>query len=872
MAEVRIDFAVDTKDGSAKIGDLSGRLKELGTQSETTRSILQGVGQAAGQFLVAGLAAAAAAFASVGRAALGAVKGLIDLGGNLSDLSAKTGISTEALQKLAYAGSLVGVSQDEITAAAVKMERSLAAGDAVFGKLGLSVQKLRAMKPDEAFAAIAERIASIKDPAAQALAATEAFGKGGIAVMALLKSNIKEAGDEVARLGAVISDDTIAAADALGDEATKLEKAWEGVKNQFAAAIVQNPQLLDMLKKVVAAMGDLSKWVHENRGAISVLVESGFKVATMAAEALWAVMKRLGGVYMWMAEVVAPGFKKALQDANEAAITAEAVRLAKQALAPKKPSTVPDDFPAGNAGPAAYWAAELKGLEKHNAEVRKRLDARAEVERMEAEKRARIEKIFADTVNAIYREEEREAEEHAAAIKAAQDQLKKDGDDFMQSWEAQLKREHEQLMRNLDTVEQFGNAIQDLGDAFGSGFISTIGQAISGFAQFAKEAASATSKAQLFAVAIETIASAYSGGYQSKSPGKGALTGAAKGAATGAVIGSIVPGVGTVAGGVIGGVAGGIAGFIGGKKGQAAELAELRAQFEALMAQARQAGTVLDHVFNPRNAREYKAAIDEVKRALDTQAEAQQKLQEAVERYGFTVEELGPTMAKQRLDEQMAQIYQDWQLLTAAGVDHQAMLERIGPSVGNLIDQYKGAGVEIPAAMKPIIDDLYAHGKLLHENGEAYTQAEYDGISYAQTMSQMFQDLITKINDLVDAIRGVPKDINIKGHYTPPPNLPGGGGGGGGGEEGEEEPGGGRGRTQHALGFEGWVLPRAGGVPVNLAEAGRPEYVRISSNGPETDRGAVAGPQHIVIPVSIGGQQLDEIIMRRVRGGYIRVA
>jgi hypothetical protein len=36
-------------------------------------------------------------------------------------------------------------------------------------------------------------------------------------------------------------------------------------------------------------------------------------------------------------------------------------------------------------------------------------------------------------------------------------------------------------------------------------------------------------------------------------------------------------------------------------------------------------------------------------------------------------------------------------------------------------------------------------------------------------------------------------------------------------------------------------------------------------------RGA-GGAETIVIPVSIGGQQLDEIIMRRVRGGYIRVS
>jgi hypothetical protein len=69
-------------------------------------------------------------------------------------------------------------------------------------------------------------------------------------------------------------------------------------------------------------------------------------------------------------------------------------------------------------------------------------------------------------------------------------------------------------------------------------------------------------------------------------------------------------------------------------------------------------------------------------------------------------------------------------------------------------------------AMKPMIDAAIANGEILDENGNAYESAEAAGITYSQTMSEMFESLIKKIDDFVSAIRGIePEPITIPVQY-----------------------------------------------------------------------------------------------------------
>ncbi len=241
----------------------------------------------------------------------------------------------------------------------------------------------------------------------------------------------------------------------------------------------------------------------------------------------------------------------------------------------------------------------------------------------------------------------------------------------------------------------------------------------------------------------------------------GALQGAAAGAKMGSAFGPW--------GAAIGGVVGGIAGFI--KSSNAAEMAtndlrdaffESQGGFEEF---SRSMAEVSDEdwakkIFDASTVEEFNALVREAQGLLDTQGAAQDALNDAVERYGFTIEELGPAMQRQELEDMAGQLLTDWKLLIASGIDIGTVVERMGGNMVDFVEKSLAAGQDIPIAMKPMIDQLIASGQLLDENGEAFTSAEDAGITFAQTMSEQFSSLIEKIDAMVNALLGI-DDIDV---------------------------------------------------------------------------------------------------------------
>jgi len=259
-------------DASSAMDALSGKTGKLGQYL----SALGPMGLAAGAgigALALGLGAAAAAGAGLISWAADATRHLIDVGGSLADLAAKTGVGVEALQALGFAGSLVGVSMEEIGGSVSKMQKAIADGDASFKQLGLSIEHLRSIGPEQQFAEIAAKIAAIKDPTQQAAAAMDVFGKSGTQLLPLIKSDMAAAADEARRLGIILSSETVAAADALGDQVDVAAKAWEAFENQAAAALVETGLLQDAVALATDVFGTMTTVVKENKGAFRELAD-----------------------------------------------------------------------------------------------------------------------------------------------------------------------------------------------------------------------------------------------------------------------------------------------------------------------------------------------------------------------------------------------------------------------------------------------------------------------------------------------------------------------------------------------------------------------------------------------------------------------
>lgn len=149
----------------------------------------------------------------------------------------------------------------------------------------------------------------------------------------------------------------------------------------------------------------------------------------------------------------------------------------------------------------------------------------------------------------------------------------------------------------------------------------------------------------------------------------------------------------------------------------------------------------------------------------------------AAGRYGIQLDALGPKVNQLNIDQQSAQISQDWKLLTSDGEDINAIMEGMKGKVQDVVTAALRFGDEIPLSMKPVIDNMIIAGKLTDQFGNKLT--DDSKIKFGADLQDDFQKLIDKINDLVDVLSGnapggglpgainrVPKNIDISVRYN----------------------------------------------------------------------------------------------------------
>lgn len=141
----------------------------------------------------AGLRSIGTKMAGIGVAAVTALlataKAFSDTGDVLDKMSLRTGVSVEALSELGFAADLSGTDLETLEAGLRNMQKSLveaAKGSEgttqSLGLLGLTVQDLAGMSPDQQFKLLAERTARASEQTAKnTKRLVDAVGTGGLA-------------------------------------------------------------------------------------------------------------------------------------------------------------------------------------------------------------------------------------------------------------------------------------------------------------------------------------------------------------------------------------------------------------------------------------------------------------------------------------------------------------------------------------------------------------------------------------------------------------------------------------------------------------------------------------------------------------------
>jgi len=131
-----------------------------------------------------------------------------------------------------------------------------------------------------------------------------------------------------------------------------------------------------------------------------------------------------------------------------------------------------------------------------------------------------------------------------------------------------------------------------------------------------------------------------------------------------------------------------------------------------------------------------------------------QELEGIAEKYGVTVDSLGPRFQQSKLSATAGQIAKDFDRLVKAGADVNGLLDGMQDEVQSVVTTALKFGLDVPAAMKGMITQLQAMGKLTDENGNALT--DLSRLNFAKPIEDSIDALIAKMQELIDVWAGGP--------------------------------------------------------------------------------------------------------------------
>lgn len=233
------------------------------------------------------LIAVKAALATATGAIRGAVDGLGRIGDTWDKMSARTGLSTEALGEYAYAAELSGASISDVERSLRHLQQTIGAaanGSAGAAKkienLGLSLRDLIGLSPEQQLDKIAAAMADIPDPTLRAAAAVELFGRGGTSLLPMLSggsAGLIEMRREAQKLGVSMSGEDSKAAAEYTDSLTRLHAAIQGVSLAIGNSL--NRQLTTATNLVAGSLGAISKAIDGHRKLAAATGGTGAAIA-----------------------------------------------------------------------------------------------------------------------------------------------------------------------------------------------------------------------------------------------------------------------------------------------------------------------------------------------------------------------------------------------------------------------------------------------------------------------------------------------------------------------------------------------------------------------------------------------------------------
>lgn len=222
----------------------------------------------------------------------------------LADLSEMTGIGVESLSEMAYASTRLGSDFEQLQTVLKKQQKFLAdvssgskTAIATLAQMGLTVQDIEGLSPDETFGIFADAISGVSDQAEKADLAMAVFGGRATDMLPLLNSGSagmaamrKEARD----LGITMDESTVKSGADLDDAFNKLIGQSGALTNAIGAALA--PSLISLIDRITPLVAMSIEWIGQNSELVTQVfaLTAGVSAAGGVVAGLGFVVSALG--------------------------------------------------------------------------------------------------------------------------------------------------------------------------------------------------------------------------------------------------------------------------------------------------------------------------------------------------------------------------------------------------------------------------------------------------------------------------------------------------------------------------------------------------------------------------------------------------
>lgn len=302
MSELSAKITISAIDhASAVVKGIGNTLERLKAQSAGLSAAWGNVSNAAGN-VARNLAVVGIAAAGVGASVYAMTKHYADVSEQLQLSANKAGVSTDALQRLQYSAKLANIEASKLDTGLKFLNKNMAASlvtgskgkenaqAKAFKELGINVHNTNGtMKTaDQTILEVADSFHNKMLPAAEKVRIAQALlGRAGTDLVPILNQGseaLKKQGDELARLGHILTSKEIESNKHFAEDLKKLNFAVSGLGAVVASALI--PVLTPLVEQ-------MTEWIAANKAWLGTEIKDDVIAFGTALKSVWIVLKAL---------------------------------------------------------------------------------------------------------------------------------------------------------------------------------------------------------------------------------------------------------------------------------------------------------------------------------------------------------------------------------------------------------------------------------------------------------------------------------------------------------------------------------------------------------------------------------------------------